>query len=75
VERTYRFSDVQETLAFVREIGEVAQREGRQPETSFDWRYVTVSLPANTIGDSRATDIITAKIDRVAWEMASRASA
>jgi len=64
--RTFRFRNFREALAFVQEIGELAETEGHHPDISFGWGYVTVSLSTKKIKGLHENDFIMAsKIDRV----------
>src|SRR5215831_13427011 len=44
IERTFRFRNFREALAFVQRVGELAETEGHHPDFSFGWGYATVSL-------------------------------
>jgi 4a-hydroxytetrahydrobiopterin dehydratase len=44
VERTFRFHNFREALAFVQQVGELAESEGHHPDISFGWGRATVSL-------------------------------
>jgi len=44
IERTFRFRNFREALAFVQEVGELAETEGHHPDVSFGWGYAIVSL-------------------------------
>jgi len=46
IERTFRFRNFREALAFVQRVGELAETEGHHPDISFGWGYATVSLVA-----------------------------
>jgi 4a-hydroxytetrahydrobiopterin dehydratase len=66
IQRTFRFRNFREALAFVQEIGELAENEGHHPDISFGWGYVTVSLSTKKIKGLHENDFIMAsKIDRV----------
>jgi 4a-hydroxytetrahydrobiopterin dehydratase len=66
IERTFRFRNFREALAFVQEVGELAETEGHHPDISFGWGYVTVSLSTKKIKGLHENDFIMAsKIDRV----------
>jgi len=74
IERTFRFSNFREALAFVAEVGELAEREGHHPDVSFGWGYATVSLQTKKIKGLHENDFIMAsKIDRMS-DRAKRAS-
>jgi 4a-hydroxytetrahydrobiopterin dehydratase len=44
IERTFRFRNFREALAFVQQVGELAETEGHHPDISFGWGHATVSL-------------------------------
>jgi 4a-hydroxytetrahydrobiopterin dehydratase len=62
----FGFAIFREALAFVQEVGELAETEGHHPDISFGWGYVTVSLSTKKIKGLHENDFIMAsKIDRV----------
>ena len=66
IERTFRFHNFRESLAFVQEVGELAETEGHHPDIRFGWGYATVSLSTKKINGLHENDFIMAsKIDRV----------
>ena len=66
IQRTFRFRNFREALAFVQEVGELAETEGHHPDINFGWGYVTVSLSTKKIKGLHENDFILAsKIDRV----------
>ena len=66
IERTFRFRNFRESLAFVQEVGELAEAEGHHPDISFGWGYVTVSLSTKKIKGLHENDFIMAsKINRM----------
>lgn len=67
IERTYRFKNFAEALAFVTRAGELAEAEAHHPDISFGWGYVTVSLRTKKIKGLHENDFIMAtKLDRLA---------
>ena len=67
IEKTFRFGNFREALAFVQRIGELAEAEGHHPDISFGWGYGTVSLRTKKIKGLHQNDfIMAAKIDRLA---------
>jgi 4a-hydroxytetrahydrobiopterin dehydratase len=67
IERTYRFRNFAEALAFVTRAGELAEAEAHHPDISFGWGYVTVSLRTKKIKGLHENDFIMAtKLDRLA---------
>jgi 4a-hydroxytetrahydrobiopterin dehydratase len=66
IERTFRFRNFREALAFVEEVGELAETEGHHPDISFGWGYATVSLSTKKIKGLHENDFIMAsKIDQI----------
>ena len=62
IERSFRFGNFREALAFVQEIGELAEAEGHHPNISFGWGNAT----AKKIKGLHENDFIMAtKIDRI----------
>ena len=67
IEKTFRFGNFREALAFVQKVGELAEAEGHHPDISFGWGYGTVSLRTKKINGLHENDfIMAAKIDRLA---------
>jgi 4a-hydroxytetrahydrobiopterin dehydratase len=65
IQRTFRFRNFREALAFVQEVGELAETESHHPDISFGWGYATVSLSTKKIKGLHENDFIMAsKIDR-----------
>src|SRR5215470_4160400 len=66
IDRTFRFRNFREALAFVQRVGELAETEGHHPDISFGWGYATVSLSTKKIKGLHENDFIMAsKIDRM----------
>jgi 4a-hydroxytetrahydrobiopterin dehydratase len=66
IERTFRFANFKEALAFVQKVGEIAESEGHHPDIGFGWGYATVSLSTKKIKGLHENDfIMAAKIDRL----------
>jgi 4a-hydroxytetrahydrobiopterin dehydratase len=66
IERTFRFRNFREALAFVQQVGELAESEGHHPDISFGWGRATVSLSTKKIKGLHENDFIMAsKIDRM----------
>jgi 4a-hydroxytetrahydrobiopterin dehydratase len=67
IERTYRFKNFGEALAFVSQAGALAEAEGHHPDIAFGWGYATVSLQTKKIKGLHENDfIMAAKLDRIA---------
>ena len=66
IERTFRFRNFREALAFVQRVGELAETEGHHPDISSGWGYATVSLSTKKIKGLHENDfIMPSKIDRM----------
>lgn len=66
IERTFRFSDFKEALAFVNTIGALAEKEGHHPDFRFGWGYCNVELFTHKIKGLHENDfIMAAKINGV----------
>ena len=66
IERTFQFPDFREALAFVQEVGDLAESQGHHPDVSFGWGYATVTLRTKKIKGLHENDfIMAAKIDRL----------
>ena len=64
IERTFRFKNFAKALAFVNEVGIVAEGEGHHPDIHFGWGYATISLQTHKIDGLHENDfILAAKID------------
>ncbi|MGB9267807.1 MAG: 4a-hydroxytetrahydrobiopterin dehydratase [Pseudolabrys sp.] len=55
IERTFRFRNFQEALAFVRNVGDLAEAESHHPDVSFGWGYATISLRTKKSRDCTRT--------------------
>ena len=67
IERAFRFGTFREALAFVDDVGALAEAEGHHPDVCFGWGYATVSLQTKKIKGLHENDfIMAAKIDRLA---------
>jgi 4a-hydroxytetrahydrobiopterin dehydratase len=73
IERTFRFGNFRKALAFVEQVGELAETESHHPDISFGWGYATVSLQTKKIKGLHENDfIMAAKIDRLAQDVETR---
>lgn len=64
LEKTYRFKDFKEALAFVNRVGEVAEAEGHHPNVCFTWGRATVQVWTHKIDGLHENDfILAAKAD------------
>src|SRR6266536_3483935 len=60
IERTFRFRNFREALAFVQRVGELAEAEGHHPDIRFGWGHATVSLSTKKIKGLHENDFIMA---------------
>jgi 4a-hydroxytetrahydrobiopterin dehydratase len=66
IERTLRFKNFGEALAFVQKVAELAEAEGHHPDICFGWGYAKVALQTKKIKGLHENDfIMAAKIDRL----------
>jgi 4a-hydroxytetrahydrobiopterin dehydratase len=66
IERTFHFRNFREALAFVMEVGALAEAEGHHPDIRFGWGYATISLSTKKIKGLHENDFIMAsKIERL----------
>jgi 4a-hydroxytetrahydrobiopterin dehydratase len=67
IERTFKFKDFAEALAFIKRAGDLAEAEGHHPDISFGWGYATISLQTKKIKGLHENDfIMAAKLDQLA---------
>jgi 4a-hydroxytetrahydrobiopterin dehydratase len=60
LQHSFKFGNFGEALDFVRELGELAEREGHHPEVSFGWGWATVSWHTKKIKGLHENDFIMA---------------
>lgn len=64
IRRDFRFKNFAEALAFVNEVGAIAEAEGHHPDLSFGWGHATIELQTHKIDGLHENDfILAAKID------------
>jgi 4a-hydroxytetrahydrobiopterin dehydratase len=74
IRRRYRFPDFASALAFVNQIGELAEAEGHHPDLLLAWGRVEVELWTHAIdGLSESDFIIAAKIEALPRDTGPRA--
>jgi 4a-hydroxytetrahydrobiopterin dehydratase len=67
IEREFKHKDFKAALAFVNEVGAIAEDEGHHPDITFGWGYARVSLHTHKIKGLHENDfIMAAKINRLA---------
>jgi 4a-hydroxytetrahydrobiopterin dehydratase len=66
LEKEFRFKDFAQGLAFVNEVGRIAEAEGHHPDLYLAWGLVRVTLWTHKIdGLSESDFVMAAKIDRI----------
>lgn len=67
IEKTLKFKDFKEAIAFVRKVADIAETEGHHPDISIhDYNKVTFRLSTHSIGGLSENDfILAAKIDAI----------
>src|SRR5262249_17830150 len=69
IERTFRFKDFADALAFVNRIGKLAEAEDHHPDITFGWGYFGVGFQTHKIKGLHENDfIMAAKVNRLATE-------
>ena|ERR1051325_3537220 len=64
IQRTFKFKDFRENMAFVNKIADLAEDEGHHPDLCIHWNVLEVTLWTHAIGGLSENDfIIAAKID------------
>ncbi len=67
IERAFKFDDFVAALAFVNQVGELAEKEGHHPDLAFGWGYANIELYTHKIKGLHENDfIMAAKIDCIA---------
>ena len=66
INRTFRFENFAQSLAFVDKVGALAESEGHHPDITFGWGYATITLYTHKIKGLHENDfIMAAKIDQI----------
>ena len=67
IEKTYKFPDFAKALAFVNEIGAIAERENHHPDIELGWGKVVVKFSTHDVGGLSMNDFISAaKVESIA---------
>lgn len=67
IEKTYKFPDFAKALAFVNEVGAIAERENHHPDIELGWGKVVVKFSTHDVGGLSMNDFISAaKVESVA---------
>ena len=70
LQRSFKFPDFKQALAFTQQVGEKAEEEGHHPALLTEWGKVTVTWWTHAINGLHENDfIMAAKSDRIASEM------
>ena len=66
ISRKWKFENFKQALAFVNQVGAIAESEGHHPDISFGWGYVEIKLLTHEVGGLSNNDFIVAsKIDLI----------
>ena len=66
LEKTFEFEDFVAALAFVNEVGELAEEQGHHPDIHLTWGEATVQIWTHAIDGLSENDfILAAKIERL----------
>lgn len=66
LEKSYKFRNFADALAFVGQVAEVAEAENHHPDIAFGWGYANLRLQTHAIDGLHGNDfIIAAKIDEI----------
>ena len=60
LERTYRFPDFKTALAFVNQVGDVAEAQGHHPNIEFTWGKVSIRTFTHDIDGLSGKDYVLA---------------
>jgi 4a-hydroxytetrahydrobiopterin dehydratase len=64
--RTYEFPDFKSALAFVNQVGAVAEQEGHHPNIAFTWGKVEITIYTHKVNGLTESDfILAAKIEQL----------
>jgi 4a-hydroxytetrahydrobiopterin dehydratase len=66
ITRAFAFADFRQALAFVNQVGEIAEQEGHHPDILLSWGKAEVTMWTHKIDGLTESDfILAAKIDRL----------
>ena len=64
--RAYKFPDFKSALAFVNQVGELAEQQGHHPDILLGWGKVQITLWTHAVDGLTESDfILAAKIDKL----------
>ncbi len=58
--RRFKFKNFKQSLAFVNQVGEIAEKEGHHPDITFGWGYAEILLTTHAIKGLHSNDFIMA---------------
>jgi 4a-hydroxytetrahydrobiopterin dehydratase len=66
LQKSYKFKDFGETLAFVNRVGELAEQQGHHPDICFGWGKADITIWTHKIDGLTESDfVLAAKIDKL----------
>lgn len=66
IERRFKFKNFAQALAFVNQVGEVAEKEGHHPDITFGWGYAKVEFYTHKIRGLHDNDfVMAAKVNEI----------
>ena len=66
LQKSYKFEDFGETLAFVNRVGELAEQQGHHPDICFGWGKADITIWTHKIDGLTESDfVLAAKIDKL----------
>ncbi len=60
IEKTYKFPDFATALAFVNDVGAIAERENHHPDIELGWGKATIKFSTHDVGGLSMNDFISA---------------
>ena len=67
LEKTYRFADFREALAFTNRVGQLAEEQNHHPDIHLAWGRVRLTIWTHKIDGLTESDfVLAAKVDRIA---------
>jgi 4a-hydroxytetrahydrobiopterin dehydratase len=64
--RRFEFSNFKEALAFVNEVGRIAEEQGHHPDITFGWGEARITVFTHKIDGLTESDFVfAAKVDRI----------
>ncbi len=66
LKRAFKFPDFVSALAFVNEVGEIAEKEGHHPDITLGWGKAEITTWTHSVDGLTESDfILAAKIDKI----------